>query len=79
MPCPAALLVCAQSQPISAVLPDVKQVEVKRQETKKPPGVDLLDLVFAPGSPEPPPQPQAPPPQAAFGNADPFAAAPGAC
>lgn len=58
-----------QSQPISAVLPDVRQVEVQRphshshsqhahhqqpQQQKKQ-SVDLLDLVFAPSSPERPP------------------------
>ena len=60
-------VVTLQSQPISAVLPDVKQVEVRRGEgprgSKAP--MDLLDLLSEP-APAPAPAP-APYPSDPFG------------
>lgn len=74
------IYVC-QSQPISAVLPDVKQVQVQRPhqhpaQAPKRQSINLLDLAFGPSSPERPPAPAHA--QAASGgfDADPFASQP---
>ncbi len=72
-----------QSQPISAVLPDVKQVEVQRphaphhqqqhqQQAAKKQSVDLMDLLCAPSSPERPAQQQHQQQAGGFAS-DPFA------